>query len=150
MTNNTSLGLAVLRRIAYWLLAVPLCGAIPIALHLCAAFINNPSKMYIPILADTFLYVFILAMTAVADMLGDSSPGPQLGILTAIFFSGIAAVCYFMLSITLMAGRVAPWLHDLSMPVLGFTVSGYCAYKIPTLWFDARSEWFDRNVSKQL
>jgi len=134
----------LINKACLWILPVFILGIIPIGSHLLAVKIDSPKDFSSAIIADAYLYTFIISMTAFTDALFDQERAEK---LTAVIGSMLMAVIAGILNLAaqlhavLSVDDIAKILSRLAYWIPTGTVVVYGMYKIPTLYGAAREEW---------
>lgn len=131
--------LYAIRQIAYWTLTVPVLSSVPIAIHLGAVYVNGIEKeMPIAIVADGYLYTFILAMTAVTDSLLKDR---RVSIVFYMLFALVTGILYAATLVNAIADRALAGLHVLMIICLIGLALPYASARLIELYGAGKAEW---------
>jgi hypothetical protein len=120
----------VVRQLVLWGLSGPILTLVPIGIHLGAAWANNKPSVSMPIVcvADGFLYVLILAMTAVTSQVAAHRP------VSTFYFMLYAILSAVLYSATLLDGVAPRALGVLQIALVVFLLGVLVPYTTLRVW----------------
>jgi hypothetical protein len=131
-------------KVLFWTFTVFIFGAIPIGIHLLASHLNGQAKNpHTLLVADGYLYAFIVAMTAMTDALVDRKVDRRNTTTTCAVLAVVAALGNLTAQLDIAARDV--WstnaINLLFWPLFAALIVTYGIYKVPTLYGAAKTDW---------
>lgn len=131
-------------KLLFWTSTVFVFGAIPVGIHFLAEHLNGHAHIaHLLIVADGYLYTFIIALTAMTDAIVDRKEDQRNTIVACAVLAVIAALGNLTAQLNVAAkdGWSTNALGLMFWPTFVGLVATYGIYKVPTLYGAAKADW---------